>query len=110
MISGVASSTCPAKCVIVTLYFRYKDKEGQAIVILARRHLPTTPAACTGLLQGLVTEETLANDIYSKVPQLNTAPLCNAVPAAAYTDTHRHALGRPACTHGLRHAPRQLTA
>lgn len=45
----------------------FKGKEGQAIVILARRHLPTSTPDCTDLLHGLGTEETLANDIYRKV-------------------------------------------
>eukprot|EP00892_Ulva_mutabilis_P005212 jgi/Ulvmu1/3062/UM015_0102.1 len=51
---------------MVILLGSFKDKQGQAIVILARRHLPTSTSECSELLEGLATEETLANDIYRK--------------------------------------------
>lgn len=51
---------------MLVLLGTFEGKDGQAIVILARRHFPVDPAACSTMLEACALKETFNNDIYSK--------------------------------------------
>ena len=53
---------------MIVLLGSFEGKDGQGIVILARRHFPLDPEACSDLLTSAALKETFNNDVYSKVP------------------------------------------
>jgi hypothetical protein len=62
---------------MIVLLGTFEGKEGQAIVILARRHFVVDPNACTTMLASSALKQTFSNDIYAKfeglLPSADTA-------------------------------------